>query len=159
MSRTWYGSLQNRLQENAPSAEIFVGMGATEYHYTDRDPLEVIAVRDQKHVTVRYLDAIRTDNYGMSDCQNYEYKSNESNYSFDLVKRGAYWYTTTTMTAEDLDTIESFGDRKLNEEELRLVLWACQFDHEKVRKNGKQTRYHKFDISFGSARKYYDYSF
>ena len=159
MSKRWYGSLQNRLLENCKDpAEITVGMGATEYYYSDREPLEVISVKDQKHVTVRRLVAKRTDDNGMSDCQQYEFYSDESQPSYDLVKRGNYWYSAVTMTAEDLAQLEAIGTAT-TPEDINFIMWACQFDHEKVRKNGKQTRYHKMNIGFGVARKYYDYSF
>lgn len=162
MSKRWYGSLQNRLLENCNDpAEITVGMGATEYSYSDREPLEVISVKDQKHVTVRRLVAKRTDDNGMSECQQYEFYSDESQPSYDLVKRGGYWYTTDTMTAEDLDKFDALlaKDAAWDGDEIYFALWAGQFDHDKVRKNGKQTRYHKMNIGFGVARKYYDYSF
>ena len=57
MSKVWYGSLNNRLEENRMFCEqIEVGTGMTEYHYSDRDAYEVVAVKDQKHVTVRKYD-------------------------------------------------------------------------------------------------------
>lgn len=159
MSKRWYGSFQNRLLENSKQpAEITVGMGATEILYSDREPLEVVSVKDQKHVTVRRLVAKRVDNNGMSDSQQYEFYSDESLPTYDLVKRGNYWYTATTMTAEDLAKLEAIGCAE-TPDDIQFVLWASQFDRDKVRKNGKQTKYHLFEIAFGVARKYYDYSF
>lgn len=166
MSKVWYGSLQNRLEENKQFvSEIKVGDGVTEYSYTDRTPYEVIAVKDQKHITIRRLDAKRVDDYGMSDWQEYEYVSNENNYTTDLVKRGSYWYQTTTLTAEELADIERRHEEvkakgeKLNNELLHLIMWAAQFEQDKVRAKGKQTRYNKMNISIGHAEKYHDYSF
>lgn len=166
MSKVWYGSLQNRLEENKQFVkEIKVGDGVTEYSYTDRTPYEVIAVRDQKHITIRELTAKRTDNNDMSDAQDYEYISNENNYSCEIVKRGDYWYKTTTLTAEELadmerqyEEVKAKGE-KISNDLLHLSLWAAQFDHEKVRAKGKQTKYHKMNISIGHAEKYFDYSF
>lgn len=75
MSSAWYGSLNNRIDERRRSAIPEVGMGATEYWWSDRHAYEVIAVKDERHVTVRRLKAIRTDGRGMSDWQDYKYES------------------------------------------------------------------------------------
>ena len=78
MSRKWYGSFQNRLMENCNNMpEPQVGMGATECSWSDRDPYEIIEVKDARHITVRQMNAKRIDDNGMSDCQDYEYSSNE----------------------------------------------------------------------------------
>lgn len=79
MSNRWYGSLQNRIAEAAKMPEPQVGMGATEIYYSDREPYEIIEVKDARHITVRALDWKRVDNLGMSDSQDYEYTSNPSN--------------------------------------------------------------------------------
>ena len=50
--------------------------GAREYCYTDRHAYEIIEVKDERHITVRAYDCRRTDNNGMSECQDYEYVSN-----------------------------------------------------------------------------------
>ena len=52
----WYGSLQNRLEENMvgrPKPEV--GMGVTEYFYSDRHAWEVVEVKDDRHITVRRM--------------------------------------------------------------------------------------------------------
>ena len=77
MSR-WYGSFQNRLMENSKMVKPQVGMGATECFWSDREPFEVIEVKDERHITVRGMTAKRIDNNGMSDMQDYEYTSNEN---------------------------------------------------------------------------------
>ena len=79
MSTRWYGSLQNRLQEGA-GVKPEVGMGVTEMQWSDRTPWEVVEVIDDRHIKVRRLDWKRIDNNGMSECQDYEYTSNEENY-------------------------------------------------------------------------------
>lgn len=84
MSNIWYGSLQNRLLESGEMPEPQVGMGVTECFYSDRKPYEIIAVKDARHITVRELDWKRTDNNGMSDCQDYEYSSNPGNRTAEL---------------------------------------------------------------------------
>lgn len=78
MSNRWYGSFQNRLMENSKMPIPEVGMGATECQWSDREPFEIIEVKDDRHITVRAMNAKRIDNNGMSDCQDYEYTSNEN---------------------------------------------------------------------------------
>lgn len=79
-----YGSLHNRLLENADSPVPKVGMGATECGYSDRHAYEVIEVKDERHIVVRRLDSKRIDKNGMSECQEYEYTSNPRNHTCNL---------------------------------------------------------------------------
>lgn len=76
MGAIWYGSLNNRISERAKNPVPVVGMGATEYCWSDRHAYEIIEVKDARHITVRAYDCRRTDNNGMSECQDYEYVSN-----------------------------------------------------------------------------------
>lgn len=154
MSKKWYGSINNRLEENHMFCdEIKVGTGMTEYSYTDRHAYEVVAVKDQKHVSVRKLDhKLVGDAYS----NNWELISNEANPVRDMVKRGDYWYYTVTVTAdyiggESIHLPENF-DKRLN-----LVL--AGFDIDKILAKGKQTKLSKANVSFGIADYYYDYSF
>ena len=91
MARRWYGSLQNRLDERV-NKKPEVGMGVTEYYFSDRKPWEIIAVKDERHITVRELDAKRIDHNHMSECQEYEYYSNEANRTAELflTKQGVW---------------------------------------------------------------------
>lgn len=144
----WYGSLNNRLEENKMFCEeIKIGTGMTEYSWSDRNPYEVVAVRDQKHVTVRLLDHKMI---GEPMTNNWELISNEKNPTMDLVKRGNAWYREVTATIEDIES-----------KDIEVMLWLANngFDREKIRQNGKQTRYHKMNVSFGKAQFYYDYEF
>ena len=159
--RKWYGSIQNRLEENKQFVDtIKVGDGVTEYYYSDREPWEVVAVKDQNHITIRQLTTKRIDNNGQSESQEYEYISDPNNYTVDLVKRNGGWYSATTCTINEYNEIQA---RRYNEtvtdEDIRLIMWAAQFDENKLKKNGKQTRYHKYNISIGHASKYEDPSF
>lgn len=86
MSKLWYGSLMNRLQEGVTVGEIEVGTLATEMDYSDRHPYEIIAIKDERHVTARRLDAKRVDSNGFSECQDYEYTSNPNNRTVNLFK-------------------------------------------------------------------------
>lgn len=151
MSRKWYGSLQNRLEEGRQFCEeITVGTGLTEYSWSDREAYEVIEVRDQKHVTVRRLDHKHVGPGEMDN--NWELISNPDNPTRDLVKRGDVWYWTTTLTAEDIDGAEENMDWWV-----RLIVGG--WDPDKIREKGKQTKRWKANVSFGTADYYYDYSF
>lgn len=148
MSRVWYGSLDNRLEENKQFCEtIEVGTGVTEYYYSDRLAYEVVAVKDQKHVTIRKYDHKAK---GEEFTNDWVLTSNENNPTIDLVKRGNYWYRAVTATIDDV-----------NNDDINVRLWVCQngFDVDKIRQTGKQTKYHKMNVSFGVADYYYDYSF
>ena len=88
---TWYGSLQNRLAERA-NVVPEVGMGVTEYYWSDREPWEIVAVKDARHITVRKLDAKRVDSNGISECQDWELTSNDKNPTAELflTKKGEW---------------------------------------------------------------------
>lgn len=151
MSNKWYGSLQNRLEENHRFCEtIEVGTGMTEYLYSDREAYEVIAVRDQKHVTVRKLDHKHVGDGSMDN--RWELISNPENHKRDMTKRGNYWYFTGSITVEEMEELEKDPNG---------LLWLAQmgYDRDKIRKNGKQTKYHRANVSFGVADYYYDYEF
>lgn len=150
MSRKWYGSLDNRLEEGKQFVdEIKVGDGVTEYYWSDRHPYEVTAVRDQKHITIRELDHKLV---GEAFSNEWELSSNEDNPTADLTKRGNYWYYTTTVTTAD---VEQKG------EDPYFRLWLAQngYDMQKILEKGKQTKYRKANISIGVASYYYDYEF
>ena len=81
----WQGSILNRLDEHRcykKENEPKIGMGATEYMWTDRHPYSVIQV-DKKWkgknfdiVVIQRDDAKRIDNNGMSESQTYEFTPN-----------------------------------------------------------------------------------
>lgn len=75
----WYGSVNNRVMERATSPVPVVGMGVTQCYWSDREPWEIIEVKDERHIVIRKLDTNRVDKNGMSECQDYEYISNELN--------------------------------------------------------------------------------
>lgn len=148
MSRVWYGSLQNRLEENKQYCEkIEIGTGVTEYSYSDRHAFEVVAVKDQKHITIREYDHKAV---GEPMSNEWQLISNEKNPTIELVKRGSYWYRAVTATIEDVES-----------EDIYRRLWLCQngFDAEKIKEKGSQTKYHRMNISIGVADYYYDYEF
>ena len=149
MSKVWYGSLQNRLEENRQyTDEIKVGDGMTEYGWSDRHPFEVIEVRDQKHVTVRRLDHEHVGDGCMDN--NWKLISNENNPTRSMVKRGKYWYTEVTITSDLLD------DDRI---ETLLFLAHNDVDPDILREKGTIKKYHRANVSFGVADYYYDYEF
>lgn len=88
--RKWYGSLNNRIEENRMLCdEITVGTPLTEYQWSDRHPWEVIEVRDQKHITIRELSH-KPVGEPYSNC--WELHSNPENRTMELAKRGERWY-------------------------------------------------------------------
>ena len=148
----WYGSVQNRIEERCSDAEnIVVGMGVTEYFYSDCHAWEVIEVKDQKHITIRELDHKPADDVPMSN--SWELVSNPNNRTCEVVKRGKYWYTVTVCTADMLEDFDNW--------DVDTRLWFCHngFDKDTILAKGKQTRYHKKNIRVGHAHYYYDYSF
>ena len=154
MGRTWYGSLNNRLEENRMfTDEIKVGTGMTEYLYSDRHAYEVVAVKDQKHVTVRRLDA---KHIGEAYENKWELVSNENNPTMDMAKRGNRWYRVCTVEANILDGLERGTD-----EYAETMLWLCHngISVEQLKEKGKITRYHAMSVSFGRADYYFDYEF
>lgn len=160
MGRKFYGNLDNRLAEGKQFCdEITVGMGVTEYFYSDRHAYEVIAVKDQKHVTIRRYDV---KNVGGDYSNKWEYISNPENATFDLVKRGDVWFFTKTITAEDYKAAleaRMAEDPKNGENLYKLDLALAGFDAEKILAKGKQTTRSKANVSFGIADYYYDYEF
>lgn len=60
----WYGSFQNRLAERAKNPKPEVGMGATALYWSDRQAYEIIAVKDEKHITIRRMKAKCIDYFG-----------------------------------------------------------------------------------------------
>ena len=156
MNKVWYGSLNNRLEENRMFCdEITVGTGMTEYYYSDRHPYEVVEVIDQKHVKVRAMDHKHVGDGCMDN--NWELISNEDNPVRLMTKRGNYWYWTVTVTREILDDLHS-DDANVRIHTM-LFLAHNNIDEDTLQAKGKITRYHRANVSFGVANYHYDYEF
>lgn len=156
MSRVWYGSFNNRIEENRMFCdEIKVGTGMTEYYWSDRHAYEVVDVKNQKHVSVREYDHKHVGNGCMDN--NWELISNENNPVKHLTKRGNYWYWTVVVTDSILDDL----DGKDFEQRLQIQLFMAQnnIDADTLRAKKKITRYHRANVSFGIADYHYDYEF
>ena len=153
MSKTWYGSINNRLEENSyfngTKDNIQVGTPCTVYHWSDREAYEVVKVIDQRHVFIRELDVKRIDDNGMSDAQTYEYKSNEKNSIIELELTKYGWKEVIRYTKELYDKIIN---------KIGYVLWEKSIV-DRVMEGKEVKRSFKINISFGKAEKYYDYSF
>ena len=157
MSKVWYGSINNRLEENKMFCdEIKVGTGMTEYDYSDRHAYEVVEVVDQKHVYVRQYDRKHIgENYYDN---NWELISNENNPIKYITRRGNGWYWTSIITKNAvMKGINSDDANKRLETMLFLAhnnLTPAYFDsHDEAK------RYYKANVSFGVADEYYDYEF
>lgn len=82
------------METNTTTQTPTIGTGVTICFYSDREAGTIIAVsKNGKRITVQEDDAVRTDNYGMSDKQTYAYTANTENktYEFSLRKDG-YFY-------------------------------------------------------------------
>ena len=75
-----HNDIYNRMTIGAPEPEV--GMGATITHWTDRDAGTVIGW-DGDIIAIQEDEAKRTDGYGMSDVQSYEYSADPN---------GRVWY-------------------------------------------------------------------
>lgn len=155
MARKWYGSLNNRIEENRQYCpQIEVGTGMTEYFWSDRHAYEVVEVEDQKHVYVRKYEA---KHVGDSYENKWELISDESKPKQYITKRGKYWYWTVKVDSSILDEI----DKAEGDEKWQLQMFLCHNNilAEDLRAKGKITRYHRANVSFGVADYYYDYEF
>lgn len=155
MARKWYGSINNRMEENRMYCDtIEVGTGMTEYLWSDSKAYEVVAVKDQKHVTVREYDH---KHIGQAYENKWELISNPDNPEYEMTKRGNYWYFTTVCTADDIREI----DAREGNDRVDGIMWLCHngFNRDKVLAKGKETKYHRANVSFGVAQYHYDYEF
>ena len=146
----WYGLLDNRIMEQGKDAEtITVGMGVTEFHWSDRTAYEVTKVTDQKHITIREYKAVHT---GGAYENKWELVQDTTRPEINLTKRGKYWYVVATVTADELAEIE----KDINKQ---MWFYHWNFDADVIRAKGKQTKYHRKNIRVGYADYYYDYEF
>ena len=153
MSKKWYGSIDNRIEENKMHVdEIKVGTPVTMYLWSDRNAYEVIGVETQKKVTIREFDAIHT---GGAYENKWELKSNEKNPSIKIAKRGNYWYQVAEVTPEEAEQIKASEDMQA-----QISCALNGFNLDEIIETGKTKRkYTRVNVSFGTADYYYDYEF
>ena len=166
-----YGSLNNRFDENRyfnnTYGNLKVGTPCTVYLYTDRHAYEVVEVIDQTHISIRQLNAIRTDRNGMSECQDYRYESNLKAAIEPIEFHRGSWKHIRYYDLAGLERVvanlvehgKALDEaRKIAEESYMYYLTPTQ---KKRLLNGERVKKYedKINISFGVADEYYDYSF
>ena len=155
-----FGSVDNAIAASAPNPEeIKVGDRLTKLSWTDRTPYEVVAVKDQKHITIRELGHRTPEgrNNAFTDSQYYEYYSDRSNPCRDICRRGNYWYWETTITSDILDKMEELDEA--DQVEIQIFLGHHNVSVDDLKAKGKITRYSRENFVFGYAEYYYDWSF
>ena len=155
------GSLVNRLYENQQFVEeIKVGMGATEYFYSDRHAYEVVEVKDQKHISIRRYDARLTDG---AYSNNYKLISNEKNPIRNLVYRNNRWYEEFVIKFDNYKNIyeKYHNNQSYTEDEFCQAIWLANHNIslEQLKQKQIMKKYHKTNISIGIADEHYDWSF
>lgn len=158
MSKIWYGSLNNRIEEGRTYGKIEVGTGVTEMGYSDRHAYEVVEVIDDKHLLIRRCKATRTDTNGMSDSQDYKYELEPYKETFiteELLNDKNRMFMMQVFNPKTYAKVMSgkIGD-KIGDNNVKLVLT----------KNGWRSRNSEGKLStnrytVGIKEEYYDYSF
>lgn len=143
--RKLFGSLDNRLCEGAIIGEVKIGAGVTELMYSDRHAYTIVAIPDSKHIIIRECTAIRIDGNGASDCQAYEYQTQEKkSYTQEDLKEDSLTYIL--MSDRRKKQIKKYG---IGENEKVLTLT----------KNGYKEMGNCNGFMVGKRDEYYDYSF
>lgn len=141
-----YGNLINRMEENMKGLKPEIGLGVTEYMYSDRNAYEITEVQDDKHFKMRKYNVKHNGNYGD---QNWELISDENNTTYDMVYRYNKWYQRIAYTKESLE-------RTMKEDGV-VLLDKKTFD--KAMKDGVAYKYIEKKIVIGKADYYYDFEF
>lgn len=142
----WYGSIENRIEERRKGLEPQVGMGVTEYMYSDRNAYEIIEVKDDKNFKMRRYDVKHYGSYGED---NWELISNPNGYVYEMTYRYDAWYEKKTYTKELIEEIERKNGYILLDEKT----------YNKAMTKGIAYKYNKMNIVIGKADYYYDWSF
>jgi len=159
---TQTGSLFNHLMSNNESVPV-VGKGATVLYWTDRHAYEVLEVNEEKKTCViqRY-DPKRTDNLGMSDSQDYEYKELTGPKITLYYKWGAWRSKSRQITFTD-EVRKEFADNSSKLHEAYKYAGGEYIDALIVTVIPGLTKEHyeydKVNIIFGVKKEYYDFSF
>lgn len=90
MGKRWYGSISNRIEENKMYCKtIEIGTPVTRYYWSDREPYEVVAIVNQKHLFLRKMDAIAC---GEPMSNTWQIVSNPTNQTIEVMRRYKKWY-------------------------------------------------------------------
>lgn len=166
-----YGSLNNRVDENCYFGDTYgnikKGTPCTIYLWSDRHAYEVIEAKSQTHLVIRRLKAIRTDDHGMSDAQDYKYESNPAAKPEEIKLTRGGWNRVKTYNRDLFEKVVATLSKDANNEEsarnLATFYWKqalTEKQFEKVLAGKEVTKNEsKINISFGIADEYYDYSF
>lgn len=163
----YYGCLQNRMLENKQFGEIYEGMGATQYLYSDCHAYEVVKVIDQTHVFIRRVKAIRVDKNGMSDAQDYRFESDPTSPKIELTKRNGAWYQVHSIeksiwekNAKQWVEDGSFNTFESAYNYFKFMSHLTQSQIERVEAGKIVKKFNKFDgITFGRQEEFFDYTF
>lgn len=131
MSRKWYGSIDNRIEEGRnyePDKIIKVGTDITTYFWSDRHCKYVTEVIDQKHIFVK-------DYYVVADRASGSY-SNQWKYFKSLREQEAYlndWYRSHPEDAAEYERIMGKPYEYANLDEIkessREEEWVFRYGH------------------------------
>lgn len=156
------GSFFNFLMGNNATVPV-VGKGATILHWSDRTAYEVTWVSDNgKSVKIRKYLAERTDNLGMSDSQDYEYKELIGSEIEIVWRHGAWRRKYERMEFEPAFLLEYDRQPQTHERWCEYFLPLRNEDGTYKLVEGKtylKVSYEKVNIIFGVLLEYYDYSF
>ena len=82
-----FGSLTNRAKEETPMPTPAVGMGVTECLWSDRYPWTIINVISDTAIQIQADIATRIDCKGLSEAQEYEYKTDPNGATRTITRR------------------------------------------------------------------------
>lgn len=138
-----------------------VGKGATVLLWTDRHAYQVMEVsKDFKRVVVQQCKPKRIDNYGMGDCQIYDY-SELNGLNQVIVFRHGSWKFQNDVVTFTKEFNELFD--KMSREEQRKELDKLENGYGDWKlvegKTHAKKEYSKVNILWGVQDKYYDFSF
>lgn len=157
------GSFFNWMMSKNQSIPV-VGAGATILLWTDRHAYEVIEVDEKKKSCViqRYAPR-RTDDFGMSDSQAYEYEE-LTNEKFSLYYKWGGWKSRRDMVTFTDEALEKYGDSgpalheayKAAGGEYSGDIYIKSFIPGLTK---PRVEWNNVSILFGVKREYYDFSF
>ena len=156
------GGFFNQLMSHNSSVPV-VGEGATELMYSDRHAYEVLEVNEaKKSCVIQRYNPKRTDNLGMSDSQDYEYKELEGP-KITLVYRWGGWKRVGSQVRFTDEAREHFGEFGPKLHEAYKDAGGKYNDAFICTEIPNLTKRHKtydpINIIFGVKREYYDFSF
>lgn len=111
-------TVQTGFKPEFEQKEIKIGDGVTIQYYSDRTPATIIEIADNgSYIIVQEDTAIRTDNGGMSDCQDYDYKRNENGiiHKFKRTRKNKSVYTDTGTYCDYGIKLSFYGRQKYHD--------------------------------------------